>query len=400
MNITELIWLLKNGMLDLSDLGQDYEMKERSYYLSKHTYSIYQGNNGAWYTYFPDDERTNGRRMVRRSSKEKLEDYIAQFYIDKEDNPTIEEVFAEWNERRVELGKIKKSTFMRNEQIFRRHFSEFGKKKIRKVSPDEFCDFLEEQISIYGLTSRAFSNLKSITRGFLKRAKKQKLIFYDVEAMLSELDVSDREFKKVVYEDSDQIFYDDEMDEIMAYCFEHRIDICCLGVALMFSGGLRVGEVVALKQSDLMEYAVSVTKTETHYLEGGKAYWDISDNPKTDAGIRTVVIPDKFLWVLEGLKSYGGKDYIFTGKNGNRLHTQAIRKRLYQICEKLHMKVRSPHKIRKTYGSILLDNGVDSKIIEKQMGHTNILCTETYYHKDRRGLSQKRAIINGVSQFE
>ena len=89
----------------------------------------------------------------------------------------------------------------------------------------------------------------------------------------------------------------------------------------------------------------------------------------------------------------------YLNKRKERLHTQAIRKRLYQICEKLGMPVRSPHKIRKTYGSILLDNDVNSKIIEKQMGHAGINVTKEYYYRDRSRIDEKRAAINSVRQF-
>ena len=71
-------------------------------------------------------------------------------------------------------------------------------------------------------------------------------------------------------------------------------------------------------------------------------------------------------------------EYVFE-KNGERIHTQAIRMRLRRICDKLHIYRKSPHKIRKTYGSILLDNRIDSRLIIGQMDHTNILCTEQHY---------------------
>lgn len=71
-----------------------------------------------------------------------------------------------------------------------------------------------------------------------------------------------------------------------------------------------------------------------------------------------------------------------------------------QICRKVGIAARSPHKARKTYGTILLDNSVDYKIIEKQMGHTDISCTELHYHRDRRRLEKKREIFNSIPEFK
>lgn len=43
---------------------------------------------------------------------------------------------------------------------------------MKDTEPGEFEGFLEGQIPIHNLTAKAFSNLKTVTRGFLKRAKK------------------------------------------------------------------------------------------------------------------------------------------------------------------------------------------------------------------------------------
>ena len=372
-------------MLDLGYIDQVVKLSK------KHTNKIYQGMDGYWYTYVDGE---SGRRKVKKKDRASLDSFLLHYYEEKE--VTIKDAFDEWNERRLALGKIKNATFTRNEQIFKRHFSGFEDKGLGSVTAEDFSDFLEEQTE--GLNQRAFTNLKSICRGFLKRAKKRHLIDWSVDSMLSDLDVSDREFASVRKSDSDEIFYDDEMDEILLYCFENRDDICCIGVALMFATGMRVGEVVALKKTDILGLTISVSKTETRYREDDHMVFEVSERPKTEAGIRTVIVPKKHAWIVDAMVKSTG-DYIFIGKNGNRLHTQAIRKRMYQICRKLSIKVRSPHKARKTYGSILLDSGVDSKIIEKQMGHTSITCTEHYYHRDRHTMEEKRAAIENVSQF-
>lgn len=401
MTLDELIGAYNRGMLDLTKIDQDVKMKERELYLQRHTYRIYQGSDGAWYTYVLDVSKKTGRKLIRRVKKEDLEDTIINIYKEQETAITeqIKDVFDEWNERRLSLGKIKNATFTRNEQIFNRHFSELGTRDITTITSEEFSNFLEEQISRYGLGARAFSNLKSICRGFLKRAKKRCLISWSIDLVLSELDISEREFKKTVKDDSEEIFYDDEMTAIMDYCYCHRDDICCLGVALMFATGMRVGEVVALEVFDIAESTVTVTKSETKYRDEIGIVYEVADYPKTPAGVRKVIVPDKYQWVLDALRSQKKEGYAFVGSGGKRLHTQAIRKRVTQICKALRIPERSPHKIRKTYGSILLDSGVDSKFIEKQMGHTDVMCTENYYHRDRRGVDQKRDILNKIPQF-
>ena len=62
-------------------------------------------------------------------------------------------------------------------------------------------DFLEEEIADKELTPKSFSGLKGITRTFLKRAKKRKLIDFNIVELFENLDVSDSDFKKVIKED-------------------------------------------------------------------------------------------------------------------------------------------------------------------------------------------------------
>ena len=376
-------------------------MADRKQYLQQHAYTIYQGTDSSWYTYLPDPSKPDKRRRIKRKSRKEVEDAVIFYYRQEEENPTIKEVFEEWQQRRKDLSKIRPSTYTRYETDFNRYFTEFGKKRVKSLKPEDVSDFLEEQLAKYNLSARAFSNLKIITRGLLKRAKRRKFVAFNVEAIFQELDVSENEFNVRIKDDSTEIFYDDEFKAVMDYCSSHREDERCLGVALMFITGLRVGEVVALRHDDILDGVVQVRRTEMFYKENGEYKYEIEEYPKTPAGVRRVVVPDKYMWIAEGLKTAGtGKEFIFYSSRGGRLHTDGIRRKQYEICRKLGIPVRSPHKARKTYGSILLDGNVSEKIVQTQMGHTDISCTQKYYYKDRHEEKKKRDAINSIPQFE
>ena len=180
-----LQYALDHGMIDLLDVQNQVKMNKREEILSKHPYKIWIGKDGKCRTYLPDEEL--GRRLVKRSDEKSVEDEIIRYYKEKEENPALKDVFSAWNDRRLELKKISESTHLRNRQIFNRHYKDFGKRKIKTVEPEEIGEFLEEQIPKYNLTSKAFSNLKTVTRGFLKFAKRKKLIKYNVEEIFQEL---------------------------------------------------------------------------------------------------------------------------------------------------------------------------------------------------------------------
>ena len=392
---------IDGDILDLAVMRRMYEMAKREEYLKLHRFKVYQGKDGRWFTYVPDPRKESGRRQVVRHTRSELDDAIVAAYKDLEDNPTIREVFDEWQERRLYLNKVCDATITREKQIFNRHFQELEKRKIRNILPEEYISFLEEQIPKYNLSRKAFSNLKGLLKGILKRAKKRKLIHFSIDSIFGDLDVSEQDFKPKIVDDQKEIFYDDEFDKILHYCYNHRDDIRCLGVALMFVSGLRVGEVVALKHGDILDDSVYVHRTETRYHVEGHNVFEVKEYPKTPAGVRHVIVPSSYLWVLQGLRLMShGNEFIFVAKSGDRLHTDSIRRKQTRICKKLGITPRSPHKARKTYGSILIDNNIDSKFVEKQMGHTSIACTENYYHRDRRNDQQKRKIINAIPEFK
>lgn len=372
-------------------------MKTRSEYLSKHEYKIWQGKDGKWYTYLPDEEK--GRVLKKRSTQKEVENVVIGYYKTIENEPTIRELFTEWNDRRASIGKISQATHMRNQQIFNRHYSALGSVKITSVTEYDISEFLEEQIFKYNLTAKAFSNLKSITKGFLKYAKKKKIITLSVDNIFADIDVSEVDFKVNIKEDYEMVFDESEMPKMLEY-LEKNCDMRNLGIMLMFVTGVRVGELVTLKQSDLLDSAITIRRTETRFIgEDEKYHYEVKEFPKSKAGVRTVAIPTGYLWILKKMKlmnPFG--EYVFEEK-GRRLNTQNIRNRLKRVCKKVNVYPKSPHKIRATYGTILLDNNVDKKMVMGQMGHADILVTEQHYHRNRRNIDNKVKILDNIKDF-
>ena len=397
---TELLqFLQENGNIDLPSIEEAYNMFKDKKYLDMHPYTIWQGKNSKWYTYLPNEKMADNRRLMCRNSKTDIQKVVVDYWKDKESNPSLKEIFNEWNDRRLSLDKISKSTHYRYAEDFKKYFSNgFDNKHIRSVSVEEFVDFLEESLANYNLTSKAFVNLKTITKGIVKQAKRKGYIDFTADRMIEELDVSDKSFKRVIKEDYQEVFNDIETEKYMKYLIDNQ-DLKNLGILLMFVTGLRIGEVVALKKEDFKNGIVSIRRTETciHKDNGGCSY-EIKDFPKTAAGVRDVVLPNEFLWLSDKLVDLGGEEYIFMD-GSKRMNTHYLRRRVYRICDKLKIYKKSPHKIRKTYGTILLDNDTDKNLIKGQMGHTSISITENYYHRNRKNIEKKQKIISEIPDF-
>lgn len=401
MNVSEsevLNYAIINGIVDITLVQKQIDMQKRKEMLEKHPYKIWKGKDGKWTTYIPCK---SGRLQRKRNTKDEIENIVVDYWKEIEINPTVKEVFDEWNNRRLELGKISGSTHLRNKQTFNRHYLEMGDRKIKDISSFEWEDFLEKEIHRCNLSAKAFSNLKGITKGFLKRAKKLKYIDFAVEEMMLELDVSDCDFKKAFKEDYQEVFTEKELPEMIDYLTDHS-DIWNLGILLMLVTGMRVGELVGLRNEDYEQdpCGFRIRRTETRYLKDGEYVYDLKDAPKTQAGYRLAIIPKDYSWIYKELRKenpFG--EYIFM-RNGKRMTTNTIRERMYRVCEKVNVYKKSPHKARKTYGTILLDSNVDRVTVEGQMGHSNIEVTERHYHINRKNAQRKSDILSALPEFK
>lgn len=393
-----LRFIIDSGMISISDVQNGMEAMKRKELLEKHPYKIWKGKDEKWYTYLPDEKK--GRLLKKRTSQKAIEDDVIEYWKSELENPTISDVFQEWNDRRLELKQISNAAYLRYKQVFNRHYHNFGDKKIKTVAAEEFQEFLEEEAA-EELTVKAFSLLKTVTRGLLKRAKRRKLISFNVEELLQELDTSEMNFKKVIKEDYEEVFSNEEMPVMIDY-LKNNLDAKNIGILLMFATGIRVGELVALKHDVFDGNTFKVRRTETRFLgENGRYVYDVKEFPKSEAGVRTVIIPKDYEWLctrIKMLNPFG--EYIFTDKNGKRLTTNCIRRRQERNCAKLGIYKKSPHKIRKTYGSILLDHNIDNRMIMEQMGHTDISCTENHYHRNRRSIDAKSQILSNIPELQ
>ena len=396
----ELKYLIDHGIIDLPYVKQMVEMDKRQRLLENHPFKIWFGARDYWYTTVVGANKK--RIQIKRRSREQLEKAIVDYYIAAEEDPTFDDIFFDWNERRLALGKITESSYLRYKQTYARHFQTFGKKRIKHTSEWDIVEFLEDELARCKLTAKGFGSLKETMRGILKRAKRKQLVKYSISGMFESLEVSGRDFNKRFKTDEELVFDEYETNQMVGFLKEH-FDLKNAGILLMFVTGIRVGELVSLKHDDLNPYngTISVHRTETRAIgEDRKPIITVKDFPKTERGIRNVVLPNQFKWLLMKLyKASENQEWVFLNDSGTRCTTNQIRKRLKQNCDKLEIVRKSPHKIRATYDTILMDAKVDNRLVMDQMGHTDIRVDELHYHRNRKDLEKKAEIISGIKEF-
>ncbi|MFH2138574.1 MAG: site-specific tyrosine recombinase XerD [Candidatus Omnitrophota bacterium] len=152
---------------------------------------------------------------------------------------------------------------------------------------------------------------------------------------------------------------------------------------LMYASGLRVSELVGLKMLD-MDFKLGVIRC----LGKGQKERIIPMGRFAQEAL-TKYIAEGRPTLLKGSES----SHVFISKNGSRISRQMIWKiiRQYAILANIRKKI-SPHTLRHSFATHLLDRGADLRIVQELLGHSNISTTQIYTHlnKDRlKSIHQK-----------
>lgn len=394
----ELKKLIDSGILDLAHIQAEVEAMRRKELLDQYQFKIWQGSNGYWYTYVLQDGR---KKLVKKIDRKDVEAIVIDLVDYEINHITIDMMFADWCDRRLRLKQISRSTYDRDLATYHKHFADFGKKDIKTVEAIDIVNFIEEQVAKHELTAKGFARLKGVTYGILKHARRCGHTHIAQHDISEELEITDRSLRKIIREDRDEVFNEEETNQIISY-IRSNPDMSNLAILLMFVTGMRIGELVAIKTEDIEDFEIKVRRTETCHrdTENGHRVWEVKEYPKTQSGVRSVIVPQDYQWVLKRLRMLNPWGEYLLERKGVRYHTDWIRRRLELVCQKLDITHKTPHKIRKTYGTILLDNGCDRRLITDLMGHADVSTTENYYHRNRKSIEKKHDLVSAIPDFK
>lgn len=241
------------------------------------------------------------------------------------------------------------------------------------------------KLSIYqnNLKAKAWGNLRSILSGMFKFAKKRGYTNISITSFLGDLEISRKAFCKEKKTDEESVFTDLEMRKLVK-CLHEKPDIANLAVLMAAYTGMRAGEVVALKWEDVNEKYIYVHRTQIRYREGNKEIYEIRDFPKTEAGVRKIVIVDNLKPILKSLRMINPfTEYVFI-KDGEVMKKCVPSSSIRRMCDKAGIPRRGMHVLRKTYATRLLNANVEESVVKNQMGHTDIATTKGhYYYNDK-----------------
>ncbi len=147
-------------------------------------------------------------------------------------------------------------------------------------------------------------------------------------------------------------------------------------IALLYGSGLRIGELINLRLSDIDGDRLQIR------VRQAKGKMD-----------RYVTLSARLLDMLRVYwRQYKPKDYIFEGAGGEEYSRTSVRMILNRACERAGiLKSVTPHTLRHSYATHLLEAGIDLRYVQELLGHRRPETTMIYTHVTQKKLDTIRS---------
>jgi integrase/recombinase XerD len=150
---------------------------------------------------------------------------------------------------------------------------------------------------------------------------------------------------------------------------------------MLYATGMRISELANLKESQL-DLSAGFVRV---FGKGGK-------ERIVPVGRRAQLALRQYLDRRNRLRAKsllgGGKDFVFANARGGRTDRSTFFRALKSMSKSAGIKQLSPHALRHSFATHLLEGGADLRAVQEMLGHADISTTQIYTHVDRTRLKQ------------
>lgn len=358
------------------------------------TGSISKRKDGKWQGRVNLGTDINGKRKQKyfygtteKEVKKKLKDYFIQgekYNANNIAKMTLEEFLVDWLEN-ILVHTLKPKSYAIKEYIIKQQIApRIGMLQVNSLVASDvqqmINDMVKEDLS-YSTIKKAYDTLnqrfklainqeqvnKNPTLGVVLPKQKNK--------KNSEIQYFSKEQCKELIEESRRI-----------YDYNNK-NVYRLGelVPFLIFTGLRIGEAIALewKDIDYKNKTITVNKNvvEVKSKETGKYILEKQDSTKTDSSTRIIPISNNAMECIKNLKEINGdKKFIFASQTGQYISPSNFNRMFRGIQKALNYEVTlGLHSLRHTFATLMLNNGIDVKIVSELLGHSNVSVTYNIY---------------------
>lgn len=175
-----------------------------------------------------------------------------------------------------------------------------------------------------------------------------------------------------------------------------------LGILVCLSTGLRIGEVCALKWSDInMDTGllhVNRTIERIYIVDSDKPHTEIVINtPKTKNSLREIPLSKELVRIFKSLMKVVNKDYYVLTNNTKPTEPRTYRNYFNKLLKQLDIPRLKFHGLRHSFATRCIESHCDYKTVSVLLGHADISTTlNLYVHPNEE---QKRSCIDKMMRY-
>lgn len=251
---------------------------------------------------------------------------------------------------------------------FAAHVASLGVHACAALSRDHISSFCEEQALHHASAKTLHRRLSAIRRYFW---------FLRKEGLITINPASDFPLPKIEanlpkYAQAHEI---EELFKVPAVSTTRGLRDAAI-IAVLYASGLRVSELVGLRLSD-----IDIMRGFLQTLGKGKKERVVPLNERSLA-----LVVSYLETARPNLLANGSSDIVFIRKNGLSLSRQSVWKIIKKYASLAGIKALSPHQLRHSFATHLLEGGINLRALQIMLGHSDLATTEIYMHVDKRRL--------------